>query len=86
MLEELKGDVVVLDMSSHFIFIGTLLEEDHRYLVLTDVDVHDLRDSSTSREVYVHEARLHGVAPNRKRVLVEKQQIVSISRLAEVNP
>ncbi|WP_417848204.1 hypothetical protein [Thalassoglobus sp.] len=84
MLEQLLDQVVVLDMSSPFIFIGTLVEEGHRYLVLKDVDVHDLRDSSSTREVYVHEVRTHGLAPNRKRVLVQKDRVVSLSRLSDV--
>lgn len=86
MLEELIGQVVVLDMQSPFVFIGTLSEIDHRYLLLKDVDVHDLRDSSTNREVYVHEARVCGVAPNRTRALVLQEQVVSLSRLDDVKP
>ena len=85
MIEDLKSKVVVLDMVSPFVVIGTLDAVDHRYVALTDVDVHDLRDSSTNREVYIHEVRTHGVAPNRSRTLVEREQIVSISLLSDVN-
>ncbi|MBT5017589.1 MAG: hypothetical protein HON04_02465 [Planctomicrobium sp.] len=84
MFEEMIGEVVVLDMQSPFVFIGTLSKINTHDVVLNDVDVHDLRDSSTSREVYVHEIRLHGLAANRKRVVVRNHQIVSASRLNDV--
>lgn len=85
MFEHFLGEVVVLDMQSSYVFIGTLTEIDHRYLGLSQVDVHDLRDSSTTREVYVHEIRVHGLAPNRTRAIVQRDQIVSLSRLDEVH-
>ncbi len=85
MFEDLLGETVVLDMVCPFVYVGTLVEGDHHYVALQDVDVHDLRDSSTTREIYVHEIRLHGLAPNRKRVLVQREQIVSVSRLSDVN-
>ena len=85
MFDELMGEIVVLDMISLYVYVGRLIEEDQRYVVLQDVDVHDLRDSSTNREIYVREIRLHGVEPNRKRVLVQQDQIVGVSRLADVN-
>lgn len=84
MFEEMIGDVVVLDMQSPFVFIGTLSKINTHDVVLETVDVHDLRDSSTSREVYVHEIRQHGLAVNRKRVVVRIDQIVSASRLNDV--
>lgn len=84
MFEEMIGEVVVLDMHSPFVFIGMLTAINTHDVVLSQVDVHDLRDSSTSREVYVHEVRLHGLAPNRKKVFVRSDQIVSVSRLDEV--
>ncbi len=85
MLEDLIGDVVILDMDSHFVLVGTMAEGDHQYVVLEDADVHDLRDSSTTREIYVREIHLHGLTPNRKRVLVQREQIVSVSRLSDVS-
>lgn len=85
MFDHFMSQVVVLDMESPFVFIGTLESVDHRYVTLTDVDVHDLRDSNTNREVYVHEVRVHGLAPNRNRALVRQDQIVSISLLSDVH-
>ncbi|TWT57974.1 hypothetical protein KOR42_13420 [Thalassoglobus neptunius] len=85
MIDEMLGKTVVLDMSSPYVFIGTLQAADELFLVLVDVDVHDLRDSSTNRETYVHEARVHGLTPNRARTVVSRNQIVSMSLLGEVH-
>ena len=75
---------VVLDLRSQYVILGKIIGEDHRYLILEDADVHDLRDTKTTRELYVVESQRHGVRPNRKRVLVSKDEVVSISALADV--
>lgn len=83
-IEELVGHEVVLDAASMYVFLGRIDSFDHRYVVLVDADVHDLRDSTTTRERYVIEARMHGLRPNRKKVFVDLNQIVSISPLKDV--
>ncbi|MBL8850338.1 MAG: hypothetical protein JNG89_11725 [Planctomycetaceae bacterium] len=83
-LKTLHGQVVVLDLASPFVVVGTLSGEDHRYLVLDDADMHDLRDSSTTRELYVLDTRRHGVGANRRRVLVNRSDIVGVSLLDDV--
>lgn len=71
-------------MSSPFVIIGTLNGEDGQYFILDEADVHDLRDSSTARELYVVETRRHGVRSNRKQAFVRKSDVVSLSRLDDV--
>lgn len=78
------GSEVVLDLHSQYVHLGRLTAEHPQYLVLEDADVHDLRDTSTTRELYVIDARRHGVNPNRKTVWVRKDQIISLSRLSDV--
>ena len=80
----LIGQEVVLDVASPYIYLGTLTGEDHRYLFLENADVHDLRDTTTTRELYVVEARKHGIHGNRARVLVRTAEVVSLSALADV--
>lgn len=82
--DEYQGRVVVLDISSEYVVLGTLAGHDDRYFELTQADVHDLRDTNTTRELYVVEARKHGVSPNRKRVLVRREEVVSLSALDEI--
>ncbi len=83
-LDNLKGAVVVLDVTAAYSYIGTLEDWDDKYLHLSDADVHDLRDSKTTRDLYVLDARRHGVNVNRRHVLVAREQIVSLSRLEDV--
>jgi hypothetical protein len=84
MLEELVGQVVVLDLRSRYVGLGTLTRLSDRYLELRDADLHDLRDTRTSRENYVAECAATGVKRNRERVLVLRSEVVAISRLQDV--
>jgi hypothetical protein len=81
----LLGQVVVLDMSSPFVFVGRLVDRHGDYFVLDDADSHDLRDGQATREKYVLDCRRLGVNPNRKRVWVNHRDLVSISRLDDVH-
>lgn len=81
---EFLNQVVVIDAVSQFVFAGTLVGGDHRYLILADADVHDLRDSKTNRDEYVVALRRYGIRANRNRVLVSRDQIVSLSLLNDV--
>ena len=83
-LSELKGRLVVIDVEAPFVYIGTLAELDTHHLVLENTDVHDLRDAATTRELYVLETRTHGVRANRQKVLVRRDQVISISALDDV--
>lgn len=84
LLDRLQGQVVVLDLSTPYVCLGTLAGCDHRYLILNDADMHDLRDSSTTRELYVLDARRHGIGSNRKRVYVRREEVVALSLLDDV--
>ena len=57
---------------------------DEIFLELKNADLHDLRDTDTSRENYVAASRATGIKRNRKRVLVVRAEIVAISRLEDV--
>ncbi len=83
-LQQLIGQPVVLDVTSPYVYLGTLTKADHKYLILTDADVHDLRDTKTTRELYVLDSKRHGISANRSRVLVSRDEIVSLSALADV--
>ena len=80
----LVGRAVVVDVSSPFVFVGTLSEIDHNILLLQQADVHDLRDSTTTRERYITETRLHGIRVNRQQAFVMMHQVVSVSALDDV--
>ena len=84
MLDELLNQKVVIDLSSRYVALGTLVRYDGLYLELRNADLHDLRDTETSRENYVAAARVTGVKRNRKRVLVARADVVAVSRLEDV--
>jgi hypothetical protein len=84
MLEELVGQVVVVDMRSTFVCLGTLQRFDERHLELRNADLHDLRDTDTTHENYVAAARATGIKRNRKRVLLVREDMVAVSRLGDV--
>ncbi len=84
MLEELLGDMVVVDLRSPFVCLGTLHRADEHYLELRNADLHDLRDSETSRENYVAAAAATGIKRNRKRVLLTRWEVAAVARLADV--
>ena len=70
LLDGCLGQVVVVDLSSPYVCIGTLTGVDDDYLELRDADLHDFRDSSKNRETYVYDSAHLGVRRNRSRVLV----------------
>jgi len=82
--DELQAEEVVVDVTSPYVYLGTLVGQISGYLILEWADAHDLRDTSTSRERYVVDARLHGIQRNRRKVWVNLNEVVSISRLADV--
>lgn len=75
---------MVIDLTSPFVIVGKLLGVDGPYYVVEDADLHDLRDTTTTRDVYVLDAKRHGVNSNRKSVFVRCEGVVGISRLADV--
>ena len=80
----LEGELVVLDLSSPYVYLGRLVSDRGDCLVLEDVDAHDLRDTATSREKYVLDCRMHGIHANRRKVWVRKSDVVAVSRLDDV--
>lgn len=84
MLEELIGTRVVIDMRSEYVCLGTLVRLDDHFIELKNADLHDLRDTDTTRENYVAASVCTGVKRNRKRVMLFRHEMVAISRLDDV--
>jgi len=80
----LIGHEVVLDLSPPFVCLGVFVGSDSHHYVLDQADLHDLRDTTTSREIYVMNARKYGIRVNRGRVYVRKSEVVSLSALVDV--
>jgi hypothetical protein len=84
MLENWIGQTVVIDLRSQFVAIGALKGFDELFVELKNADLHDLRDTETTRELYVAESRATGVKRNRRQVLVVRSDMVAIARLEDV--
>jgi small nuclear ribonucleoprotein (snRNP)-like protein len=84
MLEEMVGHKIVVDLRSEFVCLGTLVGYDEHFLELRNADLHDLRDTDTTRENYVAESRITGIKRNRKRMLLVRTDLVAITLLEDV--
>ena len=84
MLAEMIGQKVVIDLRSTFVCLGTLVRVDDQLLEVGNADLHDLRDTQSSRENYVAASLATGVKRNRKRVLLNRADLVAISRQEDV--
>lgn len=84
MLDEFVGQLVVVDLRSPYVCCGTLKRIDDTWLELRNADLHDLRDTETTRELYVAESRASGIKRNRKRVLLLRNEMVAIALLKDV--
>jgi small nuclear ribonucleoprotein (snRNP)-like protein len=80
----LVGRIVVVDTDSSFVYLGRLESTDAQFLILSEVDVHEVQDAGLSKERYVHESHGLGVRANRKRTWVRLARVVSISPLEDV--
>ena len=84
LLADLVGQVVVVDLSSSYACLGTLVGYDAAFLELRDADLHDFRDSSATRELYIFDSARFGIRRNRARVLVRCADVVALTRLEDI--
>ena len=84
MLEELIGVKIVVDLRSEYVCLGTLTQLDEHFIALKNADLHDLRDTDTTRENYVAASVATGIKRNRRKILLTRNEIVAIAALADV--
>ena len=80
--------VYIMSSFSRCLYVGVtndLLKrvEEHCF-ELRNADLHDLRDTDTSRENYVAASVATGIKRNRKRVILFRSEVVAISLLTDV--
>jgi hypothetical protein len=75
---------VVLDLRSPYVCLGRLTKTDATYFYLEDADLHDLRDSPTTRENYTVAAKYSGIKPNRKHVLIRVDEVIGIALYKDI--
>ena len=84
MVEELIGQRVVIDLRGEYVCLGTLNRLDEHFLELRNADLHDLRDTETTRENYVAASLATGIKRNRRSLLLVRAEIIAIARLEDV--
>jgi hypothetical protein len=57
---------------------------DEAFLELRNADLHDLRDSDTTRENYVAASVATGIKRNRRRLLLVRTEIVAVALMDDV--
>jgi hypothetical protein len=83
-LEKHVKQKIVVDTRSSWIYIGVLEDVLDGAVELSDVDVHENNDTGTTKEVYIIESKGAGVIPNRDKVYINMEYIVSFSLLSDI--
>ena len=83
-LDDLFGQIVVFDLSSTYVCIGTLVAVDPLYFQILDADLHDFRDSPATREIYVYDSVRLGIRRNRKEVRLLRSEVVALTRFLDI--
>ncbi|MGL6075670.1 MAG: hypothetical protein ACRC8S_16060 [Fimbriiglobus sp.] len=84
MWDEFIDQKVVIDFRSEYVCLGTLKKVHADFLEVRNADMHDLRDTDTSRENYTVASVATGIKRNRKRVMIARAEIVAISKIEDV--
>lgn len=79
------GQLVVVDLNGQWMAFGRLTSWSHQHIVLEHADLHDLREGTSTRDVYALETRKLGIRVNRVSVSIPVAQIVAVSRLDDLS-
>lgn len=83
-LAALRGRIVVVDLDGPWIAFGRLDAWSAVHLELSEADLHDLREGTSTRDVYALETQRYGVRVNRKRVSLRLDTVIAVSALDDV--
>ncbi len=75
---------IVLDTCSSWIYIGQLEKVTDNCAILSQADVHDGTDTSTSKELYLFESKTTGIKSNRNFVYVNLDYVISFSLFDDI--
>ncbi len=83
-LDQFLNCKVVIDFRAEYVCLGTLKSIGEHFLELKNADLHDLRDTDTSRENYIAACVITGIKRNRKRLLITRTEIVAIADFDDI--
>ncbi len=75
---------VVVDAEGPFVYIGRMRKVSSDFLELEEVDVHDINDSSSTKEIYLRQALETGIRPNRENCRIARARVISISLYKDI--
>ena len=78
---ELHGITVVLETSGRETFVGRFDSEDEQGVRMLDVGIHD--GGGSAKEEYIRRSLKYGVRADRKQIVVPKEAVTRITRLAD---
>ena len=84
LLTALMGQVVVVDLKSTYVCLGTLVSCDELFLELRDADLHDFRDSSGDSRGVCLRFGASGHSPQSRRVLIRLDDVIALTRFADI--
>ncbi len=82
---ELHGITVVVDTEGPEVFVGRCDEVTPAGVVLLDADVHAATDGVASKDEWVRRAARFGVWGRHRHLVVPRERVASIRRLADVD-
>jgi hypothetical protein len=83
-MTDMVGRKVVLDTGGSILYLGTLEAVTPEGFWLAEADVHDRDEGHMTKELYCIEAKKQGIGVNRKRVLVMRAVVMSVSALDDI--
>jgi hypothetical protein len=81
---ELHGITVVVDTHGAQIWVGRCDDIDDDGVILLDADVHEDGHEGRSKQDWVREAARYGVWKRLDRVVLGRDAVVSVTRLADI--
>ncbi|MGH7509035.1 MAG: hypothetical protein ACREMZ_06155 [Gemmatimonadales bacterium] len=82
---ELHGVTVVVETRGPRTYVGRYDSEDAQGVHLLDVGIHEA-SAEVSKEEYLRKSARFGIRSDRKHLVLPADEVVRITRLAELNP
>lgn len=83
-IEKYYGHVLAVDLCDGSVLYGTIKSATHDAIFFMDADLHDMRESNSSKEVYGLETQDIGVRINRKECTIPLDKIISVCLLTDL--
>ncbi len=83
-IQHFNDKISIVDTDSSYIYIGKIKTIENDYIIMEDVDVHDVKSGASTKEQYILTVKKIGVKPTRSRVYILKEKVVSISFLDDI--